>query len=666
MRRRQSCAALALTLLAGVVAALPAAAQDATPPIDFDYTFRGDVPPEAVAAMEVVEDLLDDVMGSPVPIRVEVQWETGGNPNTLASAGPVSFGVNFPGAPLTDTEYPIALANALTGVDNTPGEFHITTTVNGDQAWDYRTGATAFDKVDFIGTLMHELLHGLGFSANTGCDGDDCFVTGSSGFPGVFDRFLVVAPQDTPLIDLADGSAELRAAILSNNVFWNGPLGVAAARSAEAAPDACGADDATACPTRPKIHAPSVFEPGSSMSHWDEFTYSANNPNAMMTAAGGNGETAQIFGPMSRAVMREIGWPEPTEGAAPEPEPSEDAGDDAGTPPGTAFDGNPATTERMAGATPTAGAIAMSQASFADDGAAVVTISRNDAFADALAASALGAYGPLLFTGRTTLDPQVRAEVDRVLAPGATVYVVGGTGAVSQAIEDELVAAGYDVVRLRGADRFETAVAIAREVHRLNPDAGALLFARGFGPATDPNGSAAWADSISAAAFAAASRNPLLLVQTNEIPSSVRAYLTSPEGAPLGQVPWVVLGGTSAVSEDVFAELGADLRVRGSGREATSIAIANQLFGVPPTGPRSYAIVHGRDVNGWGWGLAVAGVAGRAGAPILLVTDQVTPEVLAQVRSCGTRQVDLLIAGPTSVISSQVQAELDAQDGAAC
>lgn len=111
--------------------------------------------------------------------------------------------------------------------------------------------------------------------------------------------------------------------------------------------------------------------------------------------------------------------------------------------------------------------------------AASVTLSRSDTFADALGGSALAAakHGPLLMTPTASLQADTRAELQRVLAPGGVVYVLGSPGALSSEVESAVLALGYQVRRLAGADRFATAVAIAKE---MRSDGGAIFVATGM------------------------------------------------------------------------------------------------------------------------------------------------------------------------------------------
>src|SRR5687768_2607668 len=89
-------------------------------------------------------------------------------------------------------------------------------------------------------------------------------------------------------------------------------------------------------------------------------------------------------------------------------------------------------------------AIDWSQFRFNDDTGSTAVLGRADQFADALAAGALAGFvsAPFLVTATGDLDDRVKTELERLGTD--LVRIVGGTAAISQAVEDELVALGYD------------------------------------------------------------------------------------------------------------------------------------------------------------------------------------------------------------------------------
>lgn len=105
------------------------------------------------------------------------------------------------------------------------------------------------------------------------------------------------------------------------------------------------------------------------------------------------------------------------------------------------------------------GRLMVSAERFAAGSAATVVVSRADTFADSLAAAPLTATGPLLYTSTDSIPDATRAELQRVARADATVYLLGGTAAISQTVQDQLAAMGYTVTRLAGARRVETLTA---------------------------------------------------------------------------------------------------------------------------------------------------------------------------------------------------------------
>jgi hypothetical protein len=148
----------------------------------------------------------------------------------------------------------------------------------------------------------------------------------------------------------------------------------------------------------------------------------------------------------------------------------------------------------------------------------VAVLSRSDTFADALGGASLAAHknGPLLLTGSTSLDHAVLTELQRILAPGSTVYLLGGTSALSPDVASAVQAAGFAVQRISGSDRYQTSVAIAKAAVSGVPSN--ILIATGQN----------FPDALSAGAAAAAdSDSVVVLTADGTMPSSTAGYLES-------------------------------------------------------------------------------------------------------------------------------------------
>lgn len=307
-----------------------------------------------------------------------------------------------------------------------------------------------------------------------------------------------------------------------------------------------------------------------------------------------------------------------------------------------------AAVERLGVDDPVQTATLVSQARFADDAARHVVLSRDDEFADSLTGAALTAEGPLLFSSTSTLGSLTRQEIGRVLPDGGVVYLLGGEVAIAPAVEEELRQDGFDLRRLRGTSRFETAVAVADEVRRLHPGSTDVALARATAPADSP--SAAWADSITGGAWAAARHVPVLLTDSAQLHPAATAAL-----ARYAPTRTILLGGEVALSAAVEAQVPGPQRVAGPERAATAVAAAKDLWGQT----NGYVLFNAYQADGWAYGLAAAGVAADRAMPLLIADVASVPDpTLNLVRPCGGVPAPVLLVGGTAALSADVEAAL--------
>jgi glucose/arabinose dehydrogenase/putative cell wall-binding protein len=274
--------------------------------------------------------------------------------------------------------------------------------------------------------------------------------------------------------------------------------------------------------------------------------------------------------------------------------------------------------------------------------AARVVLGRADVFADTLAATALaGADGALLLTdggADATLRPEVAEQLAASLAPGGcdggsgpTAYLVGGDAALSSAVE----AAVRDlvegcVVRLAGGDRVATAVTVAGAVPG---PSDTVVLAR----ADDP------ADAGAVGAWAAATASRVLVTAGDALDERVAAAL---ERAAPEEV--VLVGGPAALSAEVEAaasSIAPARRVAGGARDATAVAIAEQLWAPDTTGR---ALADGSAPDAWTTLFAGAPLAAARRTPILLTADG-RPTAVTQAHLDAVRPATLLRLGPPAV-----------------
>lgn len=260
------------------------------------------------------------------------------------------------------------------------------------------------------------------------------------------------------------------------------------------------------------------------------------------------------------------------------------------------------TADRVAGSDRFGTAISASRLQFADHSAAVAVLSRSDTYADALAGSALAGekHGPLLLTPTDSLDAGTATELHRALAPGATVYLLGGPKALSPAVEQALNQQGFTTKRLQGPDRYQTSVAIAQEI---TPDPGTILIATGNN----------YPDALGAGAVAGARTGAVVLLSNdNTLTPQVHAYITNALTKPVR--PALVAVGAQA--EDAVMVLQVNTfsgwtEVAGNDRYETAADLAS-AFG------RMHQTVALATGDTWPDALAGGAIAAAHDAPLLL------------------------------------------------
>ena len=277
---------------------------------------------------------------------------------------------------------------------------------------------------------------------------------------------------------------------------------------------------------------------------------------------------------------------------------------------------------RVAGTDRVHTAIAASQAVFADRSARAVVLARSDDFADALAGGPLAAAkgGPLLLSGRTELDADALGEVQRVLGDGGTVFVLGGPAAVSDSVVQALQHAGLNVVRLAGATRAATAVAVADQGLN-NPRFVVEVTGRNF------------ADALSAGAAAAKIGAAILLTDDDRQAPATADYLATHDPVRFA------IGGAASNADRGAAS------IAGNDRYATAATVLQRFF----PGATTAVLVSGES---YADGISASAAAAELGVPLLLVpaTGELPPTVAATI----THLTRVAVFGGTSAIGKDI------------
>lgn len=172
-----------------------------------------------------------------------------------------------------------------------------------------------------------------------------------------------------------------------------------------------------------------------------------------------------------------------------------------------------------------------------------VIIAQGTNFPDALAAGVpAGMFGvPILLNDGDTLRDDNKQFINSMGVVDA--YIVGGTSAVPQGVEDDLNAIGLDVERFAGSDRWETSTKVADFVASYWDSYGipGVILANGYTPA----------DALAIAPGGSIFGQPVLLVKPCEIPATVADWHVAHSDV-LSTVS--VVGGTTAVCDQVLAD----------------------------------------------------------------------------------------------------------------
>ena len=259
----------------------------------FEVTFTDNVPNVARTSFLRATDIMSTFFNSSIPITVSVEASADLAPGTLAGASPGGYLRDFSNAPVINAWYPIALAEKLEQTDFNENSvtvpFDITVTYNSTVNWNFVSTNVGANQFDFITVILHELMHGLGFvSLSTVTDAGlgDFLVLGD--FPSAYSTFLEDGNGLNLVENFTSPSLALGNQLTSNDVLIN--------------TETLGAQNQIA-----QIFSPSPFNPGSSTSHLDQFTFT-NTPHELMRPGISPGAIIHNPGSIALDILYDLGW----------------------------------------------------------------------------------------------------------------------------------------------------------------------------------------------------------------------------------------------------------------------------------------------------------------------------------------------------------------------
>jgi LAS superfamily LD-carboxypeptidase LdcB/putative cell wall-binding protein len=260
-------------------------------------------------------------------------------------------------------------------------------------------------------------------------------------------------------------------------------------------------------------------------------------------------------------------------------------------------------------------------------------------FPDALAGGPIAALegAPLLLVSAKAIPATVATELER-LDPH-TIYILGGEGVISTAVESRLGDYAESVERISGQDRYGTAVAVSQQGWNTSST-------------TFITSGAIFADALSGGAAAAHLEAPLLLTTPTGLLETVASEL-----ARLAPARVYLLGGTGVLSDAVEAQVRAAVpaaevhRLAGVDRYATSAAIVDAVW---PTGADTMMFTTG---TGFADALSGTPAAHASDAPIVLQRPNCTPTVINALKAKFSPTSTVLLGG-TGVVA-EFSSDLD-------
>lgn len=272
--------------------------------------------------------------------------------------------------------------------------------------------------------------------------------------------------------------------------------------------------------------------------------------------------------------------------------------------------------ERLAGPSGVETSLAVAKHTWGTDWK-VVYVASNRNPVDALPAATIG-DGPVVLTDGKGLNLGG-------VKPGK-IIILGGVGAVPQAIEDQAKATGAEVVRLAGADRNATAVAIAKQWMKVNGTPKNVYITKNTGSGSP--------DAVAASVL----RDGPILTFTSDASAAALPGVVSELKAP----KVTALGGGAVVPDTILNTAAggkATARLAGANRYETAFTIAKYAKAQKPG-----SVVYLAS----GTALKDAMVAGAAKDGVILLSPSNGEGVKAKADALGASK--LMIIGGTGVM----------------
>ncbi|WP_304341502.1 cell wall-binding repeat-containing protein [Metaclostridioides mangenotii] len=267
-----------------------------------------------------------------------------------------------------------------------------------------------------------------------------------------------------------------------------------------------------------------------------------------------------------------------------------------------------------------------------------VILASGEKYTDVLTATVLGHEkdAPILLTQKDKVDDKTLSEIKRLNTEN--IIISGGKDSVSKKVEDQLK--NYNITRISGQDRYETAVKIGDEVRNITGNKTESMLVDGTN----------FPDVITISTLATQKRAPILLTEPKTFNNTTDKTMSE------WGINNVTIGGSyDSVSRDIESSLSVNKvsRLGGADRYETAKLIATEVRGL--TGNKSNMIL----VDGTNFpdGITINSLASNFKAPIMLTTpNTLSKETADKISEWSIKNV--LIGGGYNSVSKNIEDNL--------
>ena len=243
------------------------------------------------------------------------------------------------------------------------------------------------------------------------------------------------------------------------------------------------------------------------------------------------------------------------------------------------------------------------------DNSDVVIIANGEKFADEITSMVLASElkAPILLTKKSEVSVNLLNEIKRLKAKD--IIIIGGEGAISNDVKERFK--NYNINRIAGKDRYETAISIGEEIRKISGNISKVILVDG----TD------FPDAVVMSSLALKEKVPILLTSPNSLNRNTENIIKKWKIENI-----IIGGGESSISEKIESKLKETneiKRISGTNRYETAVNIAKLISGVH----NKYIIVNGEDFPD---GIIASSYASQKNYPILLSRENMLPKIVKE------------------------------------